>query len=84
MSNIEIRLTILHTNGEKLRNAYKLSWDSSKKSFEVFIVDLMNTIQVTEEPGLLDSIVIDDIIVTDANKEETEEINLFKKDAGLA
>lgn len=83
MVNVEVRLTIIYNSGEKLRNAYTLSWDSGKKTFKTFIMDLLNTIQVTEDPGTLQSIVLNDIIVKGATDSEREEIDNFKKDAGI-
>lgn len=84
MVNIEVRLTIVQNSGDKLHNAYMLSWDSNKKTFETLIMDLLNTIQVTEDPGTLQSIVLNDIIVKDATYSEREEIDNFKKEAGIA
>ena len=74
MYKFTLAVDILYKNNTSIQQHYNLSWDSNAKTFLQHMTDIMETLSVAEEPGVLDSIdiiqikFIDKLISDDLNQ----------------
>lgn len=61
MHKFSLTVDMVYNDHSTLRQTYRLDWDSGKKDFEKHMSDIMETLAVAEEPGVLNRIDILDI-----------------------